>query len=158
MIVKVQDNIDFQNSMKTMIQDMTDKNIYDFFNWWIEIVKWIILIVSYSSETWHQNLTSESSFLTHTYTRVLDVWSSVIMMWKYFPTIPNSKSSFWLEKYNLIMIVNKTQNQFKIRLTGLTERAQKMNELEEWETIYKEKYLIELHIFIFFIRYVFCSS
>ena len=36
------------------------------------------------------------------------------------------------------MIVNKTQNQFKIRLTGLTERAQKMNELEEWETIYKE--------------------
>ena len=56
------------------------------------------------------------------------------------------------------MIVNKTQNQFKIRLTGLTERAQKMNELEEWETIYKEKYLIELHIFIFLIRYVFCSS
>ena len=36
------------------------------------------------------------------------------------------------------MIVNKTQNQFKIRLTGLTERAQKMNELEEWKTIYKE--------------------
>ena len=56
------------------------------------------------------------------------------------------------------MIVNKTQNQFKIRLTGLTERAQKMNELEEWETIYKEIYLIELHIFIFLIRYVFCSS
>ena len=53
------------------------------------------------------------------------------------------------------MIVNKTQNQFKIRLTGLTERAQKMNELEEWEAIYKEKYLIELHIFIFLIRYVF---
>ena len=36
------------------------------------------------------------------------------------------------------MTRNKRENQFKIRLTGLTERAQKMNELEEWKTIYKE--------------------
>ena len=73
--------------------------------------KWIYLQVIHSSSSWCWNIFPHFEF-------------QIKEKWERYPSNNNKKS--------------KWKNQFKIRLTGLKERVQKMNELEEWETIYKE--------------------
>ena len=73
--------------------------------------KWIYLQVIHSSPSWCWNIFPHFEF-------------QIKEKWERYPSNNNKKS--------------KWKNQFKIRLTGLKERVQKMNELEEWETIYKE--------------------